>query len=220
MLEGFNIHRETIMVYMLLNHTIFKEGEMLMKERLFKGTSWDKVNQKWRAVIHLDKKMIVLGLFDNRHDAAKAFVEATIQYGKEHYLSEINPRTEVTKLYRKRNKEKLNEKIRNKRAKDSTKEREAAKKLRLKTKKEVLEAYGNKCVCCGESNHEFLTIDHINNDGAKHRKEQNLHGGFSIHAWLKRNNFPKDNFQILCWNCNCAKGHYGYCPHENRKYEG
>ena len=31
--------------------------------------------------------------------------------------------------------------------------------------------------------------------------------------WIKKNNFPK-GFQILCHNCNVAKGIYGECPHE------
>lgn len=41
---------------------------------------------------------------------------------------------------------------------------------RLKAKAETLDIYGNKCVCCGETNWQFLTIDHINNDGKKTKK--------------------------------------------------
>lgn len=75
----------------------------------------------------------------------------------------------------------------------------------------VIEAYGGKCSCCGESRYEFLAVDHINNDGNIMRK--GVHPK-SPYGWLIRNNFPKENFQILCHNCNCAKGFYGYCPHE------
>jgi len=80
-------------------------------------------------------------------------------------------------------------------------------------KLEVIAAYGSKCVCCGESTPEFMTIDHIYNDGAAERK---LYSGASgIYAFLKRNGYPKDRYQLLCWNCNCAK-HFngGVCPHE------
>src|ERR1700759_3250988 len=35
---------------------------------------------------------------------------------------------------------------------------------------ECIKEYGGKCVCCNESISEFLTIDHINNDGTEHRK--------------------------------------------------
>ena len=37
--------------------------------------------------------------------------------------------------------------------------------------------------------------------------------GSTLHKWIKDNNFP-DGFQILCHNCNQAKGYYGICPHE------
>jgi hypothetical protein len=68
-----------------------------------------------------------------------------------------------------------------------------------------------KCACCGESMYEFLTIDHINNDGAKMNKK--FSGHKHICSWLKRNNYP-EGFQVLCINCNFAKGKYGKCPHQ------
>jgi hypothetical protein len=70
-----------------------------------------------------------------------------------------------------------------------------------------LEKYGNKCVCCGESNVEFLAFDHIDGGGTQHRKKVG-----NITTWIVRNNFP-DNIRILCHNCNQARGYYGYCPH-------
>lgn len=80
-------------------------------------------------------------------------------------------------------------------------------KIRL----EVLSNYGLFCVCCGETKIEFLTIDHINGNGAEHTR---LTGkGTRLYYWLKRNNYPKDNYQVLCFNCNCAKGQNGRCPH-------
>ena len=77
---------------------------------------------------------------------------------------------------------------------------------------EVLAAYGDACQCCGETQLEFLSIDHINNDGAEHRK---VVKAANIYEWLRNNNFPKDNFQLLCMNCNFAKGHSSTneCPH-------
>jgi len=67
-----------------------------------------------------------------------------------------------------------------------------------------------KCACCGESEYGFLAIDHINNDGADHRKTLNSK---NIVHWLSRNKFPP-GFQVLCHNCNTAKGIYGRCPHQ------
>ena len=46
----------------------------------------------------------------------------------------------------------------------------AVKTYARKTKKTVLNAYGNKCQCCGETEPWFLTIDHKNNDGAAGRR--------------------------------------------------
>lgn len=94
---------------------------------------------------------------------------------------------------------------------------DCARKLSEKNKQlrlEVYEAYGGpKCNCCNESVLEFLTIDHINNDGAKHRKEV---GRTSVLKWLKDNNYP-DGYQVLCFNCNMGKKlNGGICPHATR----
>lgn len=84
------------------------------------------------------------------------------------------------------------------------------RKYTVKIRAEVLEAYGNKCVCCGETTNEFLQIDHKNNDGASHRRSLKSP---SIYGWLRKQGYPKDNYQLMCANCNWAKGRYGYCPH-------
>ena len=87
-----------------------------------------------------------------------------------------------------------------------------ARRLRMK----VLDAYGNQCACCGETTPEFLSVDHVNNDGSAHRRE--LKGfGRSIYRWLAMNGYPQDGrFQLLCHNCNMAKGLYGSCPHKEQ----
>ena len=76
----------------------------------------------------------------------------------------------------------------------------------------VVKEYGGQCVCCGESRIIFLTIDHINNDGAEHRKS--IRQGPPLYRWLIANAFPKEAFQVLCYNCNCGRFHNkGACPH-------
>lgn len=79
-----------------------------------------------------------------------------------------------------------------------------SRKLRL----EVLTALGGHCVNCGQTYEGFLTIDHINNDGAAHRKTVPSN---NLYYWLRRNNYPP-GFQLLCWNCNCFKGCRGVLP--------
>jgi hypothetical protein len=61
-------------------------------------------------------------------------------------------------------------------------------------------------------------MDHINNDGAQHRRPS---GGRmkaeKLWKWLIDNNFP-EGFQILCWNCNCGKHRNGgVCPHQKKE---
>jgi hypothetical protein len=84
----------------------------------------------------------------------------------------------------------------------------------LKLKLMVMKEYGNKCECCEENIFEFLTIDHINGNGGKERKELKINSGSNFYRWLIKNNYPKDNYRILCYSCNCVLGCYGYCPHQ------
>lgn len=76
----------------------------------------------------------------------------------------------------------------------------------------VFSHYGKACTCCGTSHLAFLTIDHIHDDGAQHRKE--VGSGSRLYEWLVKNNFP-EGFRTLCYNCN--SGRYrngGICPHQ------
>lgn len=91
----------------------------------------------------------------------------------------------------------------------------ACARQRRRLREQVIEAYGGRCECCGEARQEFLAVDHIAGDGAAHRRQ--LPGGNSFYRWLRRNGFPKDRFRLLCHNCNFARGHYGYCPHETER---
>ena len=86
------------------------------------------------------------------------------------------------------------------------KNREINRQWYANVRKQAIARYGGKCTCCGETGHQFLTLDHINGDGAAHRKQI----GCNLAAWLRRNGWPK-GFRVLCWNCNCALGLHGHC---------
>lgn len=89
-------------------------------------------------------------------------------------------------------------------------QRNRSRRLRLA----VLAAYGNVCACCGEGCERFLSIDHINNDGAKQRRETKQRTGTHFYRWLTLNGFPP-GFQVLCYNCNLGKARNGgICPHK------
>ena len=88
--------------------------------------------------------------------------------------------------------------------------REYQRKLRMV----VLRTYSAEipfCNCCGEQEIKFLAVDHINGGGHKHNQELKRRGQ-KFYQWLRINNYPA-GFQILCHNCNLAKGLYGKCPH-------
>jgi hypothetical protein len=83
---------------------------------------------------------------------------------------------------------------------------------------EMLDYYSQgklECNCCKENNYKFLTIDHINNNGAEHRKILKQNSTARLWQWSKKNNFPENEFQVLCWNCNGGRAmNKGICPHK------
>jgi len=95
------------------------------------------------------------------------------------------------------------------------KSRKILKVINQNNKLAAFNAYGGcRCACCGETNPKFLTIDHVFGGGNKHRKTNNI-GNF--YNWLKGQNYP-EGYQVLCYNCNCARGHNGgVCPHVEQR---
>lgn len=104
-------------------------------------------------------------------------------------------------------------------------------RYRQKMRLQALIAYSPggvpRCACpaCPENSGphlEFLTLDHIDGDGAAHRqsliktaKRADSGTSLALYCWLRDNNFPP-GFQVLCYNCNSAKGtsQNQKCPHE------
>jgi len=85
-------------------------------------------------------------------------------------------------------------------------------KKREERRLKVLHHYSNgeiKCKLCGYSNVRALVIDHINNDGAIHKRalKKKLRyeaGSSDIYKDLIDRNMPI-GFQVLCCNCNTIK---------------
>ncbi len=85
---------------------------------------------------------------------------------------------------------------------------------RRKNKANIIGHYGGICNCCGEKRMQFLTIDHIDGGGHKHRNSLKS-DGTTFYRWIIKNGFPT-GFQVLCLNCNM--GRYlngGICPHKD-----
>lgn len=136
-------------------------------------------------------------------DCPECVLERNRRWNRESYQRCREKRLADSKGYRQNNWEK---------AKKATSE---ANKRRYKGLKEkAFEVFGRVCVCCGEDNTIFLTLDHVNNDGAEHRKVIGK-GAFGIYGWLERNGWPTEGLQMLCWNCNMGKRiNGGVCPHQ------
>ena len=82
--------------------------------------------------------------------------------------------------------------------------RQRVRSYRDSVKLEVMSHYsGGKphCKKCGIDDLAKLALDHLNEDGRKHRSDI---GGCQIYLWAKRNGFPPI-FQVLCHNCNVKK---------------
>ena len=100
------------------------------------------------------------------------------------------------------------------------KARLAQKKARRdEIKREIIAYYSNGmncCACCGESTYNFLSLDHIKNDGASHRKEFGGRKSYSHDKFYKSlidDGYPA-GIQVLCMNCNWGKQRNGgICPH-------
>jgi hypothetical protein len=70
-----------------------------------------------------------------------------------------------------------------------------------------------RCSCCGERTVEFLGLDHINDDGAAHRRELGFGGGGQFYSWLRKTGYTYDGVVVACHSCNMARAMYGNCPH-------
>lgn len=125
--------------------------------------------------------------------------EKILEKVKEHYVRNREKRLAYGKQWRKNNPDKMHA-YRNAHVK--------------KLKDETFTAYGGYiCSCCGETEKLFMTIDHINGGGNTHRKSLGNAGGKDFYTWLRKNGYP-EGYQVLCYNCNISKGHYGICPHQ------
>lgn len=101
------------------------------------------------------------------------------------------------------------------------------KRERARLKLAMFDALGQCCNCCGETHPDFLSLDHINNEGSSFRasKRERILGDKTKSYWNEqqiyrlaiREGWPKDKYQVLCMSCNFAKGHFGVCPHQSGK---
>lgn len=95
---------------------------------------------------------------------------------------------------------------------------ENARRREKKIKILVFKWYGGLCVCCKEKRLDFLSLDHIKDDGFKYRNKKGR-GGTRLYQIIRKKGLNKkpNNLQILCYNCQMGKRfNNGFCPHHPR----
>jgi 5-methylcytosine-specific restriction endonuclease McrA len=124
---------------------------------------------------------------------------------KKQYQLKYKSKPGIKEYYAKKNREWI--------AKNRDKYNQAKSKYRFKVKLEVLMHYSKgslSCAICGYNEDiDALCLDHINDDGAAHRKElgcssRNDKGGTTIYERFKAKG-PFEGLQVLCFNCNAIK---------------
>jgi len=127
---------------------------------------------------------------------------------------------EYAKKYKVLNREKILKLQRNHYWRNKDKSLKTARTWRENARLKVYEKYGGAiCSCCGETRLPFLTLDHINNDGYKHRKKggNGARIGGGTYLWAIKNNYPP-TLRVLCYNCNSGRHRNGgVCPHEEER---
>lgn len=80
-------------------------------------------------------------------------------------------------------------------------------------RKIVIERLEGKCACCGETNFDILSIDHVFGGGNQEKKKLR---GKRFMTILKNMEQSKliEKYQCLCYNCNYCIGFWGVCQHE------
>ena len=147
---------------------------------------------------------------------------------------EYKSRPEVKAKVKERNSRpetKARQKEWNNRPENRTKQKNKRDDYRLKVLQYYSKVLSNSdipcCNCCRESHIEFLSVDHIAGKKQMDSEPELVKLGYSsklqgmsLIKFIIDTNFPK-GFQILCTNCNVAKGmpkNNNECPMKNKPH--
>jgi hypothetical protein len=78
-------------------------------------------------------------------------------------------------------------------------------------KRAIIERYGGKCECCGETQMEFLSMDHVNGGGGRERLAIGQSG---VVKYLFASEERLPGYRVLCMNCQFGYMHGRTCPHQ------
>lgn len=149
------------------------------------------------------------------------------EYHRQYYLKNKAKIEADRKVYYAENKDKFIKAAKKHYLENKERHRDLARIRTRERKIELKNYFGGKCSCCGEKEMEFLTIDHVHENGAEERRANGKREYRSANdityqkIWdLMKTGKPASeitDYQVLCFNCNCSK-HYGkgICVHKRK----
>lgn len=77
--DGLNNQRSNLRL--VTNHqNLLNSRKLKPSSSKYKGVTWDKQSQRWKARIYCNRVCYTLGLFRNEDEAGQAYLKAAVQY--------------------------------------------------------------------------------------------------------------------------------------------
>lgn len=128
---------------------------------------------------------------------------ATKEYAHQYRLKNLERCRAYDREWRSRHRERLNKKTNDSRRENRVRLREMENKRNQLKRLKILWILGGVCSKCGFSDDRALQIDHVKGNGNEERRIRNLVHNYG--SWMRVLAERKNDYQILCANCNWIK---------------
>jgi hypothetical protein len=182
---------------------VANKGAICKKQAEYRRDNLDKVKARAKRYNELNKEQLKQKQKDNYRNNSELYKKRI----KEYQAANFEVVSSRKKAYYNANKPELaaQKKIYRAEHVDRIKYIKAKYAFELRTEAMLRYSAGTMiCAFCSDSTFEHLCLDHINNDGCKHRNSLKKVCGKSVYLWVKMNGYPPI-FQVLCYNCNFLK---------------
>ena len=150
---------------------------------------------------------------ERRHQYYLSHRDEELAHSREYIAKNRTRLSALAREWRRRNKDSVNARRRERYATDSTRVLDEQKRHRDKVRARIFEIYGTECTCCHEKDKRFLSLGHIKNDGYLDRQKYNNNAHTMYAQAIKNPDLSR--YDIQCFNCNMgARINGGICPHK------